>query len=332
MAIQTKNEKPDGIGRLLKRSLHSMAPLWTLLILLIFFSLASNTFFRMINFRNILIQVSTMAIMSTGITFVLLTGEIDLSVADIGGLAGVVAAYATATLALPQPLPIILALVVTLLLGYFNGFGTARLGIPSFMITLAMMVIASGLSLYFTRGRVIFKIPELVKTLGAGNIGPIPIIVIVAAIVLGLAHFVLQYTRFGRYVYMTGANREAAELSGVNTRAIVTACLAISGFTAGLSGLINLGRLGSAQPSVPGDMLINAIAAVVLGGTSLAGGEGGIPNTIIGLLILGVLRNGLDQVSTDVYLKTFITGVILVAALFLNIVASRLRQTAEEEE
>ncbi|AKX96092.1 Ribose transport system permease protein RbsC [Moorella thermoacetica] len=330
VSVVTKKE-PANLGRVLKRSLHSMAPLWTLIILFIFFSLASDTFFRIINFRNILIQVSTMAIMSTGVTFVLLTGEIDLSVADVGGLAGVIAAYATATLALPQSLSIILALVITLLLGYFNGFGTARLGIPSFMITLAMMVIAGGLSLYFTRGRVIFKIPDLLKVLGTGSIGPIPIIVIIAVIVLAVAHFVLQYTRYGRYVYMTGANREAAELSGVNTRAVIASCLAISGFTAGLSGLMNLGRLGSAQPSVPSDMLINAIAAVVLGGTSLAGGEGGIPNTIIGLLILGILRNGLDQVSTDVYLKTFITGIILVVALFLNIVASRLRHTAEDE-
>jgi len=145
-------------------------------------------------------------------------------------------------------------------------------------------------------------------------------LVIVAALTLLAGHLVLKYTRFGRYVYMTGANPRAADLAGVNTKYIITAVLAISGFTSGIAGVVSLGRLASAQPTGLDSLLIDAIGAVVLGGTSLFGGIGGIPQTIVGLLILGVLRNGLDQISVNIYLKVFVTGVILLAALIFNIV------------
>lgn len=306
----------------------ALAPLWTLILLTLFFGVASDSFFRAENLTNILGQVSTLAVISTGMTFVLLTAEIDLSVASTATLSGVFAAYFTAKVPLSPVLAIVIGIAVVTLLGTVNGLGTTRVGIPSFMMTLSMMVIASGMALYLTKGRVIFEIPPVLRTIGAAKVGVIPTTAIVAAVVLALGHFVLTYTRFGRYVYMVGANREAAELSGVNTRVIVTLCLTISGFTAGLAGMLNLGRMGSAHPAGMENMLIDAVAAVVLGGTSLFGGEGGILNTVLGLLIFGVLRSGLNQVTVDIYAKVGITGIILLAALVFNMVAGRFKERA----
>ena len=195
------------------------------------------------------------------------------------------------------------------------------------MSTLAVWLIAGGLNTYVSKGRVISKLPEYPKYLGSGRIsspiGDIRVIVIVAAITMLIGHLILRYTRFGRYIYMTGANKSAARLVGVNTNLIVGAVLTFNGFLAGLAGLVSMGRLGSAQPIQIPSFLIDTIGAVVLGGTALTGGRGGIPQTLIGLLIYGTLRNGLDNIpSINVYLKDFITGVVLLAALVVNVVLS----------
>ena len=172
--------------------------------------------------------------------------------------------------------------------------------------------------------------PPLLNTLGGEYIGTedplrIPVIIVVAVVVLLIGHFVLTYTKFGRYVYMTGSNREAARLSGINTKFIVGASLMISAACAGCAGMLNTGRLGSAQGYGLDDMLLDSISAVVLGGTSLFGGEGGIKNTVIGLLIFGILSNGLNQLQLDIYVRLVIRGIILLIALIINIYALKLR-------
>ncbi len=311
--------KPPSKLRAFLAKSREYAPVWTLLVLFLFFSVYSDSFLTLENMGNILNQVSLLAIMGTGITFVLLTAQIDLSVSYMATFTGVVAAYYTAA-HMAQPWPILVALLAAAFLGVINGVGTAWLGIPSFMVTLAMSLIASGLSLWLTHGRIIFDLPPLANILGSGRIFGIKWLVIVAALTLLVGHLILRYTRFGRYVYMTGANPKAAELAGVNTKGIVTAVMVIAAVTAGLAGVVGIGRLGSATPTAFDGMLIDAIGAVVLGGTSLFGGIGGIPQTVIGLLILGVLRNGLDQISVDIYMKTLITGIILLVALVFNIV------------
>jgi ribose transport system permease protein len=153
------------------------------------------------------------------------------------------------------------------------------------------------------------------------------VVILTAIVALLLGHLTLTYTRFGRYVYMTGSNREAARLSGINTKNIVTACLTISAFSAGIAGMLNTGRLGSAQGYGLDDMLLDSISAVVLGGTSLFGGEGGIKNTVIGLLIFGVLNNGLNQLQLDIFVRLWVRGVILLVALIINVHALRLRNS-----
>ncbi len=310
-----------------------VAPFLTLAVLILFFTFASEggRFLTFLNFRNILMQASALAIMATGVTFVLLTAEIDLSIAAMATFAGVLASYLLVSAGLPGWLAVLLALAAATFLGFVNGWVTTYFGLPSFMTTLAMLEVANGLSIYLTKGRPIFQVPALTKWLGGGS-GTIPTITVVALVVLIIGHIVLAYTRFGRYIYMVGSNKEAAELSGINTKRITTLALTIGGATAGLAGLINTGRIGSAQASGFEDMLLSAIAAVVLGGTSLFGGVGGIPNTIIGLLIFGVLKNGLNLINLNIYLKTFVTGLILLLALILNVYSVKLGERAEQEE
>ena len=308
------------------RRFTALAPLWTLLALGIFFSLASPSFARPINLNNILAQISVLAIFGTGMTFVLLTAEIDLSIAGVAALSGMVAAHLFVNLEMQEPYPFIAGLATATVMGFVNGFVSAKFRIPTFMTTLAMSLIAAGLTTYISKARTLTKIPEISATLGSDRIGGpqgIQVIIIVAAITLLIGHIILRYTRFGRYVYMTGANKEAARLVGVNTDRVIIVVMTICGFTAGLAGMVSMGRLGSAQPQEVPSYLIDAIGAVVLGGTSLMGGRGSIPRTVIGLLLYGTLRNGLDNMhEIDVFLKDFIKGVVLLAALMINVFLS----------
>jgi ribose transport system permease protein len=230
----------------------------------------------------------------------------------------------------PEPLALLVGLLAAAGLGVINGLTTTRVGLPSFVATLATMQIASGLAQYITRGNIVYTIPPVLKYLGGAYIGTkdpmrMPVVVLAGIAVLALGHVVLQYTRFGRLIYMTGSNREAARLSGINTKNIVAACLSICAASAGAAGMLNTGRLGSAQSYGLDDMLLDGVSAVVLGGTSLFGGEGGIKNTVMGLLIFGVLNNGLNQLQLDIFVRLWVRGVILLVALIINIYALKLR-------
>ncbi|MCC6615529.1 MAG: ABC transporter permease [Anaerolineae bacterium] len=331
MTTQTSSRAPGeakrGFGGL-PHWVATLAPVWTLLALFIFFGVASQSFLRPQNINNILVQVSTLAIFGTGMTFVLLTGEIDLGISSTAAISGMVAAQLFANNNAQEPVPLIAGLLVGTLLGLLAGITSTRFRIPTFMSTLAVSFIGAGLTTYVSKGRTITTLPEYARFLGSGRIftdetgrGGFPFIVIVAAIVMLIAYLVLRYTRFGRYVYMTGASKSAARLAGVNTNMILIAVLTISGFTAGLAGVVGMGRLGSAQPDPVPSYLLDTISAVVLGGTALTGGRGGILQTVIGLLIYGTLRNGLDNIpEIDIYLKEFITGVVLIVALIVNVV------------
>jgi ribose transport system permease protein len=320
-------------GDFFRDQLRNIAPFITLLCLVVFFSLASPAFATLDNLENILQQVSVTAIIAVGLTFVILTAEIDLSVGAIANATAIILTFFTlqpdyvniANLPVPGVIAIVLALIAVCGLGMITAFGVTRIGIPSFIMTLAMMQIGAGISAVLVRGQIAYSVPSLILTLGSKSIGGVPWIIIVAAVFLGVAHLVLTYTRFGRYVYMVGGNREAAEYSGVNVRLIVGAVMVISAMCSGVAGMIGVAYFGSAQQNEFDTFLLDAIAAVVVGGTSLFGGRGGIGNTIVGLFVLGVLNNGLDYVKIDSFLKILIRGVILLIALIVNIYAERLR-------
>ncbi len=322
-----------GVAGWLRGQLRNIAPFATLLFLVVFFALASPSFATIGNVWNVLTQVSVTGIIAVGLTFVILCAEIDLSVAAIANATGIVVAFFTAqdasvnidNLPLPGSAAIVLALAACFALGAVNGFGITRIGIPSFIMTLAMLQIGAGICAMLVRGQIAYTVPKLIDTLGSGSIGPLPWIVIVAALTLLLGHLVLTYTRFGRYVYMVGGNREAAEYSGVNVRAIIGSVMIISAVCSGIAGMLGVAYFGSAQQNEFDTYLLDAIAAVVVGGTSLFGGQGGIGNTIIGLLVLGVLNNGLDHVNVDSFLKILIRGLILLVALIINVYAQKIR-------
>ena len=321
------------MGVFLRNQMRIIAPFITLIVLVAFFSLASRSFASLDNAANILTQISVTGIIAVGLTFVILCAEIDLSVAAIANVTGIAVAWFTvqesyvniANLPLPGLAAIILALVGCCLLGLVNACGITLVGIPSFIMTLAMMQIGAGISALLVRGQIAYAVPDFVATLGAGRIGPVPWIVIVLAVFLLAGHVVLTYTRFGRYVYMVGGNREAAEYAGVNVRLVLGAVIVISALCSGVAGMLGVAHFGSAQQNEFDGYLLDAIAAVVVGGTSLFGGRGGIGNTIIGLLILGVLNNGLDHVEIDSFLKILIRGLILLAALIINVYVQRVR-------
>jgi len=321
------------LGDFLRDQLRNIAPFITLLFLVVFFSLASPAFATLDNLENVLQQVSVTAIIAVGLTFVILTAEIDLSVAAVANATAIVLTFFTmqpdyvniSNLPTVGALAIVLALMACGGLGLITAFGVTRIGIPSFIMTLAMMQIGAGISAVLVRGQIAYSVPGLILTLGSKSIGGVPWIIIVAAIFLLVAHLVLTYTRFGRYVYMVGGNREAAEYSGVNTKFIIGAVMVISAMCSGVAGMIGVAYFGSAQQNEFDTFLLDAIAAVVVGGTSLFGGRGGIGNTIVGLFVLGVLNNGLDYVKIDSFLKILIRGIILLIALIVNIYAERLR-------
>jgi ribose transport system permease protein len=321
-----------------------LGPLGALVFLFLTFSaLAPGSFLTSANMFNILAQVSVLAVMATGITCVLLLGEIDLGFANVAVFAGMAASLFFAGKAVGVPLvgkvnflwladagvlSIAVAVVFALLLGLLSGTLTARLGVPSFIATLGVLLLAQGWSFYWSQGENVYSLIPLAKSLGAGFMGPVPKIAISAGVVMLVGYVVLSRTRFGRYVYMTGANRTAAELAGVPTRRVVIAVFALSGLLAGFAGVLNVGRLGSAQAGAGDELLLPALAAVVLGGTSLFGGRGGVHYTLVGLLIYGVLDNGLDQLALDIYLKPFVRGVLLLLAIVFNVVMLRLASQA----
>lgn len=323
-----------GAGAWLATRLTNVAPLVTLLFLIAIFSAMAPSFSTVDNLWNVLRQVAITGIIATGLTFVILTAEIDLSVASVANATGIAVAFFTlqeayvtiANVPLPGFLAIVLAILVCLALGAVTAVGVTLIGIPSFIMTLAMLQIAAGICALLVRGQIAYAVPPAVKWLGAGTIGPFPAIVVVAALFLLVGHLVLTYTRFGRYVYMVGGNREAAEYSGVNVKLVIAAVLVISAFCSGVAGMLGVAYFGSAQQNQFDDYLLDAIAAVVVGGTSLFGGRGGIPNTILGLFVLGVLNNGLDHIDIDSFLKILIRGLILLLALIINVYAQKLRE------
>jgi len=326
------------IGVILRAQMRNIAPFLTLIFLSGFFALASPSFATLDNVGNILTQVSVTGVIAVGLTFVILCAEIDLSIASIANVTGIAVAYFTlqdsyvniANVAMPGWVAIMLALSLCTMLGLVNALGLTVIGIPSFIMTLAMMQIAAGVSALLVRGQIAYKVPDLVQTLGSSSIGGVPWIVVVAATMLLVGHLVLTYTRFGRYVYMVGGNREAAEYSGLNVKLILGSVMVISAVCSGIGGMLGVAHFGSAQQNEFDTYLLDSIAAVVVGGTSLFGGRGGIGNTIVGLFVLGVLNNGLDHVNIDSFLKILIRGLILLTALIINVYAQRLRASVAE--
>lgn len=286
-----------------------------LVLILIIASFASKDFLTIDNLLNVTRQVAITAIVAAGMTFVILTGGIDLSVGSIVALAGAMSASALIKYD-SVFLAIVIALVVGAFLGLFNGLFITKGGLPPFIVTLATMVLVRGCVLVFTNGSPIGIKSEAYKFIGKGYILDIPFPIIILIVVFALGHFVLKYTKFGRSVFSLGGNREASRLSGINTKRTETFVYTLGGLMAGLTGLLLTSRLGSAQPTAGNGYELDAIAAVIIGGTSLSGGQGSILPTVVGALILGVLDNILVLMNVNPFASNIVKGaVILIAVL-----------------
>ncbi|WP_443090761.1 ABC transporter permease [Basfia succiniciproducens] len=307
-----------------------------LLFMIIGMSLTSQAFLSTNNIFNILLQVSVICVISVGMTYVILTGGIDLSVGSIVALSAVCLGLFThwgvawlgenpsqgALLAVVL-LSIVGAVLVGALCGYVNGVVIVYGKVTSFITTLGMMGIARGLALTLSNGKTIYNFPEQLRFFGNGRLAvtenfSIPIPVIIALIVVLISFYVLTQTVFGRQIYALGGNREAVRLSGINVNKLEIKTYVINGALAAVGAVILVGRLNAAQPIAGTGYELDAIAATVIGGTSLMGGVGSVVSTSIGALIMGVLQNGLTLLNVTSYLQRLIIGMVIILAVFLD--------------
>lgn len=289
-----------------------------LLFIFIFFSIFANNFLTLNNLLNVLRQVSMFGIVVVGITFVMIGGGADLSVGGQMAVSGMLTGLLMAKMGMPILAASIICILVCVLLGAFNGFISVKLNMFPLIVTLGSMLILQGLAFVITGGYPVFGLPKSFAFLGQGYVWIIPVPVIIFAIIIFIAWFVLKKTYFGRYVYATGGNQEAARLSGINTNKVRITVYAISGFVTGIASLIMLSRTNSAQPSAGASYPFDCMTAAVLGGISFAGGQGSIGGSIVGVLIIGILNNGLILLGVDSNWQGVIKGVVLVVAVGID--------------
>lgn len=301
-----------------------------IVLLCIYFTFSAPKFLTVDNLLNVLRQISINTIVALGMTFVIITAGIDLSVGSIVALSAVISTGVlkngitlfghTLQTSYPWNVPfgIIVGLLLGIFLGLFNGFFITRFNMPPFVVTLAMMTIARGLAFIYTGGFPISELPQSFIFIGTGYLGPFPLPVIIMLICALLMHYILTRTTFGRYVFAIGGNEEAARLSGIDVNRVKLIVYTLSGFLAALAGIILAARLGSGDPKTGNMYELNAIAAVVLGGTSLSGGKGNIGGTFLGALLIGIIDNGLVLMRVSTFYQYVVKGAIILAAVLLD--------------
>jgi len=285
------------------------------LVLCLGLGLLSDRFFTMGNIVNILRQSTINSIIAIGMTYVILTAGIDLSVGSILALTGVVTASLLQREGISVPVAIGIGLATGAVLGLLNGVIITQFKVPPFVTTLGMMTIARGLALTFTEGRPITGLPDSFRVIGTGSLGPLPMPVLVAGIAFLVGYLILNHTTIGEYVIALGNNPVAARYAGININLYTVFVYVLAGILAALAGMILIARLNSAQPTAGLGYEFDAIAAVVVGGTSFAGGEGSLWGTLLGVLVIAVLNNGLNLLNVSSFYQPVVTGVVI--ALFL---------------
>lgn len=295
-----------------------------LIALIAIASFISDAFLSPFNLINVMRQVALYGIVSVGLTFVILTAGIDLSVGSIVG----VVAVATATMlnaGIAVPIVILAAIALGLCFGLANGIGVAWIQIPPFIMTLGAMVMLRGLALTLSDGRPVDvqNMTSEFAMIGRGNLAGVPIAVWIFLLIAAVALFVLRYTVFGRNIYAVGSNREAARLSGINVNRVLVGVYAISGMLAGLSAVIFVSRLTVGEPTAGTGLELEAIAITVIGGASLFGGVGGVVGTVVGACILAVLANIMNLVGISPFTQQIVKGAIIIIAVCFEVLRRR---------
>src|SRR5258705_6622491 len=286
-----------------------------LVVLVIFFAVTSENFFRSSNLLNVARQVSMLGIAAVGFAFVLLLGGIDLSIGSVVTMVNIVAAWLMVNAHMNPILASILALIMSAAIGFTNGWIIANIRMPPLIVTLAMMIIIEGLAYLICQGLPIYGFPKSYTVVGQGYIGPIPIPVIIMAVIMAIGSFILNKTYFGRYFYAVGGNEQAANLSGIKVKNVKYLVYTLSGFFAGIAGIVILSRTNSAQELSGKGLEFDVLTACVLGGVRVTGGFGKMSNGVAGVLILGVLSNGLVLLDVSQFVQMVIKGSVLMLAV-----------------
>ena len=295
MATRFKN----GVVKYFKDNIGIIIALLAMFIFLTVFPTTRSTFLTPKNMFNILRQNASNLFLATGMTMVIILGGIDLSVGSVIALSGVVAAGCVVNFGLPEAVGFIAAIAVGAAVGLFNGFIICKTDIPPFIVTLASMNITKGIALVLTGGAPIRCMTDAFKFPGAGYVGPVPTPVILMVVIFVIAALMINKTQLGRHIYAVGGNVQAAKFSGISVQKVKFIVYAYTGVMAGIAGVVIASRLYSGQPTAGDGAEMDAIASVVVGGTSMSGGSGRIGGTLIGVLIIGVLNNGLNLMGVD---------------------------------
>lgn len=304
-----------------------------LLVIILLLSLTAPGFFTTPNLLNVLRNVSMQGIIAFGMTMVIISGEIDLSVGSAVAFAGCLTAYIAKGLSeeIAGAAVVALATLITLGVGFaigmFTGFIRTKFGVPTFIITLALMAALSGIANLLTGGFPLTPFPEWYNFLGGGYLFGIPFPAIIFLLTFGITHFLMNFTSFGRAIYAVGGNMEAARLSGVNVKFIKMMALSITASLTALSGIMTSAQIMSGTPTAAKGWELDVISAVIIGGTSLMGGSGRIWGTFIGVVFLGVIINGMTLLNVSEYWQYVVRGALILGAVLLNQIQAKRKQS-----
>ncbi|HEY9595760.1 MAG TPA: ABC transporter permease [Spirochaetia bacterium] len=322
-AVERQRQTPGGKARPKLKLPES----WILIVVIIAMCLGIGiiepVFFSFENVVNIIISISVICIVGVGMTMVMLTGGIDVSVGGILALSATIAGSMLKNPDIPVFVPVIVALLVGLVCGAFNGFCTAVLRIPALIVTLATLSITRGLVLIYTRGQASYGFSKSFLVLGQGRFLGIPIVVYLTIILLAIGMFILNRTAFGRRIYAIGNNAVASRVVGIRVKSVLISIFGLTGVLCAIAGLTTISRMNAAPAILAEGLEFQTITAVVIGGTSILGGRGSIGKTVIGAVIVGLILNGLQLIGVSVYYNQFLSGMILLVAVMLDMLRQR---------
>lgn len=295
---------------------------FVLVVMCIVLSIASTKFLTTANLMSIVKQISIQSIVAIGMTMIIITGNIDLSVGSIVAFASVCTAMMLRA-GFPTIIAIILSILIAGVLGFISGGVTAKLKLHSFLVTLALMQAFRGLAQTITGGYPVAGLPESFGKIASGSIGPVPYLVIYMVVLYVLFIYIMKYTAFGRSIYAIGGNQESARLSGINVEKVKTLVFVISAMLCGAAGVLLTSKVRTGDPSCATGWEMDTIAGAIIGGTNMMGGEGKLGGTIIGLLFVGILGNGMVLLGVNAYMQSVIKGMVIFGAVIINSIQKR---------
>lgn len=293
-----------------------------LVLMCVVLAIASDKFLTLTNIMTIVKQISIQSIVAIGMTMIIISGNIDLSVGSLVALCSVSGAMIM-NKGLPMIAAIIAAIVIGAIAGFITGGVTAKLRLHSFLVTLALMQALRGLAQTMTNGRPVAGLPDGFGKIASASIGPVPLLVIYMIVLYAIFMYVMKYTAFGRSIYAVGSNQESARLSGINIEKVKTLVFVISGALCGVAGVLLTAKVRSGDPTCANGWEMDTIAGAIIGGTDMNGGEGKLGGTIIGLLFVGILSNGMVLLGVSAYMQSVIKGLVIFLAVIINSIQKR---------